>query len=166
MTVVADNYAKVLMDMDIAGEDVAAMRALLEDQRVSEALENPFVDRAGKHRVIEQLFPAAVHNFVKVMSDNGDAALASEMFQAYDRLLLERDNKVQATFTYVTKPDPAQVEKLKQYICRQYGKDGVELTLREDPSLVGGFVLSVGDSVLDKSLRTAILRMQRHFAVR
>ena len=42
----------------------------------------------------------------------------------------------------------------------------MELTLREDPSLVGGFVLSVGDSVLDKSLRTAILRMQRHFAVR
>ena len=44
--------------------------------------------------------------------------------------------------------------------------DGVELTLQEDASLVGGFILSVGDSVLDKSLRTAILKMQRHFAVR
>ena len=46
------------------------------------------------------------------------------------------------------------------------GKDGVELTLQEDPSLVGGFILAVGDSVLDKSIRTAILKMQRHFAVR
>ena len=58
------------------------------------------------------------------------------------------------------------VEKLKKLICRQYGKDGVELTLQEDPSLVGGFILAVGDSVLDKSIRTAILKMQRHFAVR
>ena len=58
------------------------------------------------------------------------------------------------------------VEKLKKLICRRYGKDGVELTLQEDPSLVGGFILAVGDSVLDKSIRTAILKMQRHFAVR
>lgn len=166
MTVVADNYAKVLMDMDIAGEDIETMRALLKDQRVFEALGNPFIDRHSKNRVIDQLFPAAVCNFVKVMSDNGDIALVDEMFQAYDQLMLNRKNMVQATFTYVTKPDDAQVEKLKQLICKQYGKDGVELTLQEDPSLVGGFILSVGDSVLDKSIRTAILKMQRHFAVR
>ena len=107
-----------------------------------------------------------MRNFVKVISDNGDIALVGEMFQTYDQLVLDRENKVRATFTYVTKPDDAQVEKLKRLICKQYGKDGVELTLQEDPSLVGGFILTVGDSVLDKSLKTAILRMQRHFAVR
>lgn len=166
MTVVADNYAKVLIDMNIADDDMAAMRALLADEAVFEALDNPFVSRKNKQNVIDKLFPAAVCNFVKVMSDNGDIALCGDMFQAYDQMVLDRKNMVRATFTYVTKPDDAQVEKLKKLICKQYGKDGVELTLQEDPSLVGGFILSVGDSVLDKSIRTAILRMQRHFAVR
>jgi F-type H+-transporting ATPase subunit delta len=166
MTVVADNYARVLLDMNIAAEDVETMRALLEDKAVFEALENPFVDRKSKHNVIDQLFPKAVRSFVKVMSDNGDVALAGELFQAFDQLVLEGKNMVRATFTYVTKPDDAQVEKLKRLICTRYGKDGVELTLKEDKSLVGGFILAVGDSVLDKSLRTSILKMQRHFAVR
>ena len=166
MTVVADNYAKVLIDVDIAEESIAMMRELLTNKEVFEALGNPFVSRQNKHSVIEKLFPEAVCNFVKVMSDNGDITLTDDMLQAYDQLVLDRKNMVLATFTYVTKPDDAQVEKLKNLICKQYGKDGVELTLKEDPSLVGGFILSVGDSMLDKSLRTAILKMQRHFAVR
>ena len=159
MTGVADNYAKVLMDMNIAPEKVDDMRALLTNEMVYEALANPFVSRPNKHSVIEKLFPEAVWNFVKVMSDNGDIVLAEDMFQTYDQLALDAKNVARATFTYVTKPDDA-------LICRQYGKDGVELTLQEDPSLVGGFILAVGDSVLDKSIRTAILKMQRHFAVR
>ncbi len=166
MTVVADNYAKVLIDMDIAAEDIATMRALLADKDLFEALCNPFVSQGSKHRVIEQLFPQPVRNFVKVMSDNGDIVHADDMIQAYDALVLERRNVVRATFAYVTKPDDAQVEKLKALICRRYGKAGVELALKEDPSLVGGFVLTVGDSVLDKSIRSAIHKMQRHFAVR
>lgn len=166
MTGVADNYAKVLMDMNIAPEKVDDMRALLTNEMVYEALANPFVSRPNKHSVIEKLFPEAVWNFVKVMSDNGDIVLAEDMFQTYDQLALDAKNVARATFTYVTKPDDAQVEKLKKLICRQYGKDGVELTLQEDPSLVGGFILAVGDNVLDKSIRTAILKMQRHFAVR
>lgn len=165
-TVVADNYAKVLMDLNIAAEDLETTRALLADQALYEALANPFVSRQNKRSVIDKLFPQPVRSFIKVMSDNGDIALAGDMMKAYDQLVLDRKNVVYATFTYVTKPDDAQVEKLKKYIRRQYGKDGVELTLKEDPSLVGGFILAVGDSVLDKSLRTSILRMQRHFAVR
>ena len=166
MTVVADNYAKVLMDMAAAAEDVETMRALFADKTLYEALDNPFVGRSAKHRVIDALFPAAVCNFVKVMSDNGDIALWGDMMNAYDALALEKKNMIRATFSYVTKPDDAQVEKLKARICRDYGKAGVELTLEEDPTLVGGFILAVGDSVLDKSIRTAIHKMQRHFAVR
>jgi F-type H+-transporting ATPase subunit delta len=166
MTVVSDNYARVLLDMRAAEEDVEDMRALLEDKELFEALDNPFISRRSKHHIVDRLFPREVRSFVKVMSDNGDVALAEDMFQAYDRLVLEGRNMVRATFTYVTKPDDAQVEKLKGLICTRYGKDGVVLTLQEDKSLLGGFILTVGDSVLDKSLKTAIAKMQRHFAVR
>jgi F-type H+-transporting ATPase subunit delta len=166
MTVVSDNYAKVLFDMNYDAESVEQMRALLSDKELSAALESPFVKKKAKHAIIDRLFPASVCNFVKVMSDNGDVALSGEMFDAFDALQRDRRGAIKATFTYVTKPDDAQIVKLKEKICGMYGKKEVELDLREDPSLVGGFILQVGDTMLDRSIRTSILRMQRHFAVR
>ena len=56
MTVVADNYAKVLMDLGIADEDVETMRALLNDESLYAALENPFISKHSKNSVIDQLF--------------------------------------------------------------------------------------------------------------
>jgi F-type H+-transporting ATPase subunit delta len=166
MTVVSDNYAKVLFDMNYDEETVAEMRALLSDAELSKALESPFVRKKAKHAIIDQLFPAPVRNYVKVMSDNGDVALAGEMFDAFDALQRDKRGAIKATFTYVTKPDDAQISKLKEKICAMYGKKEVELETKEDPAIVGGFVLRVGDTLLDRSIRTSIVRMQRHFAVR
>lgn len=166
MTVVADNYAKVLLEQNISKDSVAQMEDLLNEPHVKDALSNPFIPRQSKHRVIDRLFPSEVRSFVKVLTDNGDVPLAEEMMQTYEQLAQERDGRICATLRYVTKPDDAQAEKLKQYIGKKYGRKSVELKLEQDPSLVGGFVLIVGDQVLDKSLKTAILRMQRHFAIR
>lgn len=166
MTVVADNYAKVLFDMNLASDQIEEMRALLGDKELSEVLASPFTRKLSKHNIIDKLFPKSVCNFVKVMCDNEDIALAGEALDAYDALELKKRGAIKATFTYVTKPDDAQIGKLKEKICKMYGKNEVVLELEEKPALVGGFILQVGDTVLDKSIRTSILKMQRHFAVR
>ena len=166
MTVVADNYAKVLLEQNVSQDSIAQMEDLLKEPHVKDALSNPFIPRQSKHRVIDQLFPSEVHSFVKVLTDNGDVPLAEEMMQTYEELAQAQDGCICATLRYVTKPDDVQVEKLKQYVGKKYGRKSVELKLEQDPALVGGFVLIVGDQVLDKSLKTAILRMQRHFAIR
>lgn len=72
------------------------------------------------------------------------------MFEAYDSIVRERENTIEAVFTYVTKPDDAQVESLKAKIAADWGKAKVELRLQEDPSIIGGFVLSVGEQVYDQ----------------
>lgn len=166
MNVLSDNYAAVLSSMNVAPETVAQARELFAAPELKDALENPFVSKAAKRRVIDQLFPEAIKNFVKVMSDNGDIAFAGDIFDAYDALLRKRANACRAVFTYMTQPDDEQIEKLKTVICRQYHKSSVELAMKEDSSIIGGFILAVDDYVLDKSLRTAMLRMQRHFAAR
>lgn len=160
------NYAKVLFDMNVAEADVAESRELMESFELMEALNSPIISKSEKRKVIEQLFPASVWNFFKVMSDNGDIACAADMFDAYDALIRERESTIEATFTYVTKPEDAQIEQLKQKIASKYGKSIVNLKLVEDSSLIGGFVLEVGESVLDQSVRTSMTKLKRHFAVR
>ena len=154
------NYAKVLFDMNVAEADVAESRELMESSELMEALNSPIISKSEKRKVIE------VWNCFKVMSHNGDIACAADMFDAYDALIRERESTIEATFTYVTKPEDAQIEQLKQKIASKYGKSIVNLKLVEDSSLIGGFVLEVGESVLDQSVRTSMTKLKRHFAVR
>lgn len=161
------NYAKVLYDMKIAPKDLKSARELLtEAPELADALENPLIRKSEKRNVIEKLFPESVWNFVKVMSDNDDVACAPEMFEAYDSLVRQSENAIEAVFTYVTKPDDAQIEGLKAKIAKDYGKERVELRLEHDPSIIGGFVLTVGGEVYDQSIRTSMAKMKRHFAER
>lgn len=167
MTNLPENYARVLFDMNIEPEHVLTARTLLkESEELKQALISPVVSKAEKRRIIDRLFPAEIKNFVKVMSDNGDVDIAEDMFGAYDALIRERDSVAYATFTYVTPPDEAQVEKLKAKIAKDHGKQNVELHLAQDPSLIGGFILTVEDLVLDRSVKTSISRLRRHFAER
>ena len=167
MTNLPENYARVLFDLNIEPEHVQTARELLTgSDELLEALTSPIVTRVDKRKVIDRLFPAAAAGFVKVMSDNGDIGIAEEVFRAYDALIRKRDDVAYATFTYVTAPDEAQVEKLKKKIAEDYGKQNVELHLVEDRSLLGGFVLTVEDLVLDRSVKTSIGRLRRHFAER
>lgn len=161
------NYARVLYDMDIDSENLNKTRSLLtESPELAEALVNPLVLKSEKRRVIEKLFPKPVWGFIKVMSDNDDIVYAGEMFEAYDGLVREKEKTVDAVFTYVTKPDKAQIEGLKAKIAKDYGGKKVNLRLEQDESLIGGFILTVGERVYDNSIRTSMAKMKRHFAER
>ena len=161
------NYARVLFDMNIEPEQVEESRALLtESAEIRDALINPLFRKAEKRRVIDKLFPESVRNFVKVMSDNDDMECVDEMFDAYDGFVRESQETVKATLTYVTAPEDDQIEKLKNKIAKDYSKKNVELELVQNPSLIGGFVLTVGGNVLDQSVKTSMTRLQRHFAER
>ena len=92
-----ENYARVLFDLNIGSEQVQEARELLvESDELMEALVSPIVTKADKRKVIDRLFPEAMRNFIKVMSDNGDIGIAKDMFGAYDALIRERDGVVYA----------------------------------------------------------------------
>jgi F-type H+-transporting ATPase subunit delta len=161
------NYAKVLFDMNIESEQIEEMRELLtESAELRDVLINPLFKKAEKRNVIDKLFPQSVRSFVKVMSDNDDIECADEMLDAYDAMIREKEETVKATFAYVTEPDDAQIEQLKKKIAKDYNKKNVVLQLVHDPSLIGGFVLTVEDSVLDQSVKTSMTKLKRHFTER
>ena len=100
------NYARVLYDMNIDPENLNKARSLLtESPELMEALVNPLIRKSEKRNVIEKIFPESLWSFVKVMSDNDDTACAPQMFEAYDSIVRERENTIEAVFTYVTKPE-------------------------------------------------------------
>ena len=59
---------------------------------------------------------------------------------------------LKAELLYVTRPAEEQENKMKEFLRSQFSAREVELTLTEDKSLVGGFVLRAGDREYDWSL--------------
>ena len=66
-----------------------------------------------------------------------------------------------ATLSYVVEPNENQLSQIKNYLAKKYNKETVELTMVEQPELIGGFVLKVGDIEEDNSIRGRLNRLEK-----
>ena len=156
------NYAKVLFELKVDEEIVAVSKEiLLKNTELVEALENPTIKREQKHAVIEKLFDKAICSFLKLLCDHNMIEHVADIFEAYEEISLENKKMIKAKFSFVTRPSEAQIQGIKQMICKKYNKKDVLLQLKEDASLVGGFVLKVGDIEYDRSIKGKLLDLQK-----
>ena len=81
------------------------------------------------------------------------------MVRIRDEKSREAAGILSAKLRYVTEPDAAEVKAMKELLCKTYGKNSVELSMQEDPELIGGFVLQTGDVEYDYSLSGQLRRM-------
>ena len=66
----------------------------------------------------------------------------------------------------IVSKDAKQVEQMKAYLANKYGKQTVELSMVEDKSLIGGFVLRVGDKEEDYSMKGRLDRLEKRLTWR
>lgn len=161
MTDRAINYAKALMELNISEESITRAKYLLENKVLLEALSNPTIKNKEKDAVIDSIFPNEVRGFLKVLCENNSIDFIYDIMDAYQNLKIENINQIKATLTYVTKPEEEQLQRIKEMICKKWNKAGVILELIEDVSLLGGFILTIGDIEYDKSIRGMLSGMQK-----
>lgn len=63
-----------------------------------------------------------------------------------------KDRMLSAQLRYVEPPTEEQLAKIREVLREKYGADDVNIALREDKSLLGGFVIRVGNEELDWSM--------------
>lgn len=150
----AINYAKAIFELSLPEECVHNARDIITANKdLLEALTNPTIKASEKHTVIDNIFDKEVRSFLKVLCDNDSMNIISQIFEAYEELVLDSKNIIRATMTFVKRPDDEQLEQIKEMVCKIYNKSGVLLELKEDPTLIGGFILTVGDIMYDKSIQ-------------
>ena len=172
-------YGQVLFELGIKKESLQKAQDMLhENEELLSALENPTITKKEKEygqvdhiskiirmkekeNVVEKLFSDDIKSFLKVVCDNDDIACFDEAVEYYDELKRKTDKIIKAEFDYVTMPKDEQLERIKQYLMKQYQADKVELTLKEEKDLIGGFVLKVGDHVYDNSLSGKMRKLQQ-----
>ena len=162
MTQTAVNYAKALYGAGVLLEEVeGAATCLRENPQLMDALLSPVIPQGKKRRIIDRVFSENVRSFLKVLCAHRHVEEIYDISKAFRACCLSHEQKAAAELYYVTEPDEAQQQKIKEFLCRKTGAAEVELTLVCKPELIGGFVLRTGDQEYDWSLKGRLDRLRQ-----
>ena len=176
-SLLAGRYAKALLAHAVEVGEADALypilrelgRTLRYDRGVRGVVDNPTFSEELRERFVVALAgeepPKSLGRFVDLVFRHNREGLLGEMARAYVRLYRHHKGIVYARLVAVATPDEATLERLREIIRQRFGGE-VELDVRIDEQLLGGFVLRVEGRVLDASARGAIERIRQQFVSR
>lgn len=160
MTQRAANYAKALWEVNIPDEVIDQMFEIYHQvPELKLVLEAPALHREKKYAVVERVFPKQVQGFLKVLCKYGDMTYLEETIQAYQAYANEHKRILNAELRYVTEPRQEHLSGIKDFLRDKYHVQEVELSMKQDPSLIGGFILQAKGQEYDWSLKERIRKM-------
>ena len=155
-------YASVLYSLSPEPAEVDAVEAMLAScPLVEETLCNPLVTEKEKFSCIEKIFSPSLHTFLKLVCRHEKFGCISEIFSEYREIARQAADVAHAVLEYVTPLTQTQLTAMRKKICEKTGKPAVQLELKKNPALLGGFVLQIGDDTYDRSRRRALIEMRK-----
>ena len=112
-------------------------------------------------RVLPQETPSILRSAYRLLCEKGRMVLLPGIAEEYHALCLEEENAGEGVVRSARPLGQGEVEKLSQALCQRHGKSRVALRCETDPSLLGGFVLQLGDTVYDQSVRGMLNGLRR-----
>lgn len=152
-----DEYVTALLKANVSADDIDKTDSVIKAApEVSEILDNPAVSHDEKAAAVNELFPASVREFLLSVAENQEIASFAEIAKAYHEALDKKNNIATATVTCVTEPSDEQLDGLKAFVCKENGAADAKIELVKDPSIIGGFIIQVGNKQYDRSLKSKL----------
>ena len=164
MTQTVIDYAKEMKRLSVSPEDVKQTVELLEAlPQVKVDFENPTVELEKKIHLIEMIFPKQIRDFLELLCDHHDFNLFSEIVEAYNEELrkVENNPNLAVQISYVVPPTEEQLNKMKEFLKEKCHADALDVTLKEDKNLLGGFIIRAGNEEYDWSMRGRLQQIER-----
>ena len=166
-------YAAALHDeaeskevVDRVDDDVAMTRTALDESRDLELMfASPVIRTTTKRSIIEKLFADRVSDvflrFLVLLNDKGRGDMIKEVLSEYRAFRNKQLGIVEAQVRAAMSLSGEEIDSLKNRLGEVVNAE-IHLEVEQDPSLLGGVVVRVGDTVYDGSLkrRLSALRAQ------
>ena len=169
---IARRYAKALLEIgikqqtyDALGKELdRAADTLRSSPELRNALENPVFSLEKRKLIMDELsrrlaLSKTVRSFIMLLLDKGRIARLPDIARVYRSLVDEHAGRVRATVTSARPLDPMLESRLKTALEKQSGKV-VIFEKREDPSILGGLITQLGDTLYDGSVRTQLQELR------
>lgn len=103
--------------------------------------------------------PAAATNFLATVLENGRFAALPEIAKQFRALANARSGSSDAVVQSAFPIGAAELAQLGTTLEKRFGRK-LQLTVEQDPSLIGGIRVVVGDEVLDTSVKARLEQMK------
>ncbi len=169
-------YANALADVALAQgaadaalkqlNDVAA--AFASSSELRNVMASPAMPREAKHGVLEKIAARAgagkiIRNFLFVIADHHRTRILPEIVAAFEGVIRQRQGVAEAEISSAVELSAGQKKKFAQTLERITGKK-IEAKYSLDPTLLGGAVVRVGDTIYDDSVRSSLNEMRARLA--
>jgi F-type H+-transporting ATPase subunit delta len=168
---IAKNYAETLLELAQRSGDLRAWGDMLDsiaeamesDRRLRVFLESPRVSAQRKNEVMQKAYgsqlPRNFLRFLQALVKHRRQMLIPEIAHAYHDLVDQVEGRVHASVTVAREADDADRDLVVKQLSRVLGKQVVP-HFHVNPSILGGVIVRVGDTVLDGSVRRRLATLR------
>lgn len=172
---VASRYSKSLLELanekgvlEEVHNDMQLFAKTVKDNReLGLLLKNPIVKNDKKRAILKSIFGAKfsvlTNAFIDIVSRKNREdvlpAIAEEFHARYNEF-----KDIVAAEVVTTFPLTADMRKEFEAIVVRISGKTVELTEKIDPSLIGGYILRVGDKQIDESIQSRLTELKTSFS--
>jgi len=144
--------------------DLETIASVVGDPEVNRILVSPKLSFEQKQALVDRAITGLDplrRNFVYLLIDRGRIDLIDAIRRAFRELVLEHQGIAEATVTTAVPISDAEAARIGEQLGRMVGKK-VVVQRQVDPSIIGGLVARVGDTLINGSVaaRLAALREQ------
>jgi F-type H+-transporting ATPase subunit delta len=168
LATIARPYAEALFqsstgDLNGTSQWLDSLAAVAGDQQLQQYAGNPKISDREVFElvtgVVRDPLPAPAQNFLRLVIENGRLSALPEVAAQF-RAMKNAQSGASDAVVYSAFPIPAaQLGDVAQTLERRFGRK-LNVTVQEDPSLIGGIRVAVGDEVLDASVKARLEQMK------
>lgn len=97
-------------------------------------------------------------NFIKILAQNNRLTLLPEISSMFNALKIDRENQVNVDVTSAAVLSDVHLKKLVAALEKRFNRK-VQLNCSVDPTLIAGFIVKAGDTVIDGSVNSQLNRL-------
>lgn len=148
------DYAQQLYRMRVPKSEIEETSRIFDVlPETASQLSDPTVSLEKRLSIIDSIFPTEVRTVLKALCQDGIVSEWKNVAEEYLRVSREESTKLKVHLRYVTKPVEEQLVRIRNFVYGKYHTHNIEMELKEDDSLGGGFVLEVGHDQYDWSTK-------------
>jgi F-type H+-transporting ATPase subunit delta len=159
----AFELAKAQGTLDVWERDLGRLLAAMQNPTVHEFFDNPAIPDDAKRQAIGTLLPADADTYVRnlalLMLERGRLELLPAAVETFHDLVLEDRGIAIANITTAIELQPDELQQVVAQLGQIVGKEISPRTF-VDPSIIGGVLVHVGDTLIDGSVRTQLVRLR------
>ena len=147
---------------EMVAQDLALLSAVSQTQEVSRLIEDPELSKEKIAQIIIGLADGEVGNLankmLELLADNKRLNLIEAINISYQELLEQHNKTSSIVVNVANQPSEDNKNIIIEKLLAEHG-EGSKIEFSEDPSIMGGLSIKIGDETLDLSIRGKVKKL-------